>query len=238
MNTFTKLITLSFLLIALVISSHAQVTRTDGFVDASQGRPGSIISEIPYVPDEYQGSFYIQDEWAKGNAILLSGDSIQNYPLKYDIEHQRLEILVEEKIKVLDRSELYAFDWVNKSQNSHQYFFNASDFKYLETLVVGMFEVLVDGNMLKLFSLKETKLREGNYNQQIDIGDRRPKVLQDESFYLWRDEIVFKLSNNKRKTLVHFRGKSKEVEAYAKENDFGFKKREDLVALVSYYLTL
>ena len=134
MHTFSRLVVLFSILFTVIISSHAQVTRTDGFVDAGQGRPGSIISEIPYISDEYKGSFYIQDEWAEGNVILLSGDSIQNYPLKYNIEHQRLEILVNDKIKVLDRSELYAFDWENKVQNNRQYFFNASDFKYLEKI--------------------------------------------------------------------------------------------------------
>lgn len=233
------LILSTFLLCTLLqLPCMGQVTRTDGFIDASQGRPGSIISEIPYVPEEYKGSFYILDEWSRGDAVLLSGDSLTDYPLKYDIEHQRLEILVEGKVKILERSELFSFNWLNKAKNDKQYFFNASDFKYLEPPAVGMFEILVDGDELKLFSLKETKLREGNYNQQIDIGDRRPKIIQGESFYIWREGIVFKLSKNKRKTLVHFRGKAKEIEAYAKENGLGFKKREDLVALVNYYLNL
>ena len=217
---------------------NAQVTRTDGFVDTNLGRPGSIINEIPYVPHEYHGSFYIRDEWCKGDIITSQGDSITNYPLKFDIENQRLEIQVNDRIKVLGRAEIARFQWYDESKNQEVLFVNANQYEFIGSKAVGIFEVLVDGDNVKLLSLRKTEIREGNYNQQIDIGDRTPKIVQKELFFIWRDGWVNKLTSSKRKTLLLFRGKADAISSYAKERKLSMKKRGDLIEIVAYYQTL
>ena len=102
----------------------------------------------------------------------------------------------------------------------------------------GMLELLVDGDQMKLFSHQEVSIHQGTYNQQIDIGDRTPKIVKTEAFFLFHNDKMFKLNRNKRKTLLHFRGKSEQVAAYAKERGLGFKKRTDLIELVAYFHTL
>ena len=221
-----------------IFPSQSQVTRTDGFVDTNLGRPGSIINEIPYVPHEYHGSFYMKEDWARGNIISSEGDTIRDYPLKFDIENQRLEIKVNDGIKVLDRVNIASFEWLDESQKQMVKFVNATQYEFVGPKAIGVFEVLVDGDDVKLLSLKKTEIREGNYNQQIDIGDRTPKIVQKESFYIWRDGWVNQLTGSKRKALLHFRGKADAVSEYAKKHKLNMKKREDLIEIVAYYQTL
>lgn len=229
---------LPIILIFLSSSVLAQVTRTDGFVDANRGRPGSIIQEVPYVPSEYEGSFYIQEEWAEGDIHLFSGDSLADYPLKYDLEQRRMEIQTEDGVRILGQSEISHFHWLNQTTGADVHFVNARDFEFQGLQMNGMLELLVDGDQMKLLSLQDISIQEGNYNRQIDIGDRTPKIVKKESFFVFHSGTMFKLNHNKRKTLMHFRGKSESVLQYAKKHGLGFKKRPDLIELVAYYHSL
>ncbi|MEM7367325.1 MAG: hypothetical protein AAF587_01920 [Bacteroidota bacterium] len=229
---------LPLIMLSIWGTAFPQVTRTDGFVDANQGRPHSIIQEVPFIPSEYEGSFYIQDEWATGDIHLLSGDSLVNYPLKYDLEQRRMEIRAEKEVRILGQSDISHFHWLNELTGVDVHFVNARDFEFQGVQMDGMLELLVDGDQMKLLSLQDIIIQQGTYNRQIDIGDRTPRIVKKESFFLFHSGTMFKLNHNKRKTLLHFRGKSESVLQYAKKHGLGFKKRADLIELVAFFHSL
>ena len=149
-----------------------------------------------------------------------------------------MEIQTDKQIRILDQTDISHFYWRHPDDNAESHFVNARDFEFQGIPMSGMLELLVDGEKMKLLSLQEVSIQQGNYNQQIDIGDRTPKIVKIETFFLYHSGKMFKLTRNKRKTLLHFRGKSGPIETYAKKNGLGFKKRADLIELVAFFHTL
>lgn len=225
-------------LFLLSFSSTAQVTRTDGFVDVNQGQPNSIVQEIPYQPDGYKGTEYLRPHWAEAKIELYSGDSIVNYPIKYNVESHQIELQTDKGIKLLDASDVARFEWQDSLNGFPTVFVNTREYDFDDGYVSGMFEVILDGDHMKLFSHKEIQIRDGNYNVQIDIGDRKPQLYQRESFFLLEKEKLVKLKGGKNQIIPHFKDKKGIIQRYAKSNKLSFKKRADLILIVGHYNNL
>ena len=238
MDTFTHKLLLFLLMVSLLHStSIAQITnRTEGFVDANKGLPNSTITEIPYVPDSYDGTFYIADEWSEGSIEVKGDQAIIGYPLKYDLHMERMEIKVGEEEKMMELDMIKSFEWADSLTGKTRSFINGTDFHYVASYKThGIFEVVEAGGKMQLLRKQEIKIKEGNYNLQIDIGDRTPKLVKVSSFYLQKDNLVFKLPNKKWKRYLFFGKESHAVEEYVKSNKLKFRREKDLKLIVRFF---
>ncbi|MEZ4775193.1 MAG: hypothetical protein R3D00_18560 [Bacteroidia bacterium] len=219
-------------------SAFAQVTRNDGFVDVNKGLPNSFIQEIPFVPDGYKGSFYVEDEWCKGNIYLPDSGQITDVLLRYDLQAGRLEIQLPDGIRALDPAELTAFEWLDPTGLMRR-FIQGNSFRYPEENPVHeIVELLADGKSLKLFLHYDLILREGNYNVQIDIGDRTPQWVKKEKLYFVVKDAAYPVPGKTRKWQMFFMGKSEIVDDYIRQNQLNPKNKADLTKIVNYYNTL
>lgn len=240
MYNFQSLLRLTFLVsfFSVPISHYAQVTRTEGFVDANRGVPNSIIEEIPYVPDTYKGTHYFEDEWRMGNIVLEIGQVIQAVPLKYDLRLDRLEFQYQGETRFLESDKIDRFDWVNPD-GSRSIFVHASLYLYHDIPPLqGMVELVVDGEKLKLLSKPGIIVKEGNYNVQIDIGDRTPELVKQEKFYFVLNQNVYAVPPGRRKRSLFFKSGWEEVQDFAKKERLNFKTRDDLRKIVQFYESL
>ena len=236
--------TFIFRLIALILMAglspfylFSQFQPMDGAIDVNRGMPNSMIKEIPYIPDSYEGTHYLHEHWNQGKIELKNGSTIEGLPLKYDLQMERMEIRVEkEKVKILDRNEMLRFVWVDSASGDTAVYINGGDFYYIaSTATNGMFELVEEGEEMSLLSKKEIVVKEGVYNVQIDMGDRTPKYVKVETFYLLKGKLAFKLPNTRRNRYLIFEGHSPSVMAFAKANKLKFKKREHLKKIVAYF---
>lgn len=233
--------TLIFLLgnLGWITVLSAQVTRTDGFVDVNRGLPNSFVQEIPYMPDTYEGSFYQEEEWRIGNIELFEGTTLAQYLIRYDLEMQRLEIQLAKGVRVLDVSRIRSFDWLDPISGAKTTFLNGRELVFAgKPGETGLYEVLVAGEHMQLLARREIRIKEGNYNLQLDIGSRTPKLIQLESYCLVKEGIALAAPAPKREQMLFFRGKREAIEAYVRENHLKFKKRDDLMEIVAFYNSL
>ncbi|MDX2250275.1 MAG: hypothetical protein SF052_26065 [Bacteroidia bacterium] len=219
-------------------SVFSQVTRNEGFLDVNKGLPNSFIQEIPFIPESYRGSFYVEEEWMTGNIYLPDSSLIAGVPLRYDLQADRLEIRFPDGVRILENEEILQFDGKDMAGNV-RVFVGGDRFRFTdENALSGLVELLVNGEKLKLISHYELILKEGNYNVQIDIGDRTPEWVQKEKFYFVVNEAVYAISANARKQEMFFGGKAEVVNEFVKQNHLHFKEKGDLVKIAIYYNSL
>lgn len=238
-NYYTSTLLLLCVGYAVSIQSiSAQVTRNDGFVDVNKGLPNSFIQEIPFVPDGYKGSFYIEDQWFNGNIYFPDSSQITNVPLRYDLQAGRLEIRFPDGIRVLNPNEMKAFEWLD-STGLLRRFVQGERFRYPEENPVHeIVELLAEGDKLQLFLHYDLILREGNYNVQMDIGDRTPQWVKKERLYFVLNDAAYAVPGKTNKRQMFFMGKSEIIDDYIQQNHLNPKNKTDLTRIVNYYNSL
>src|SRR5690606_18597920 len=78
----------------------AQDNNTQVFVIDHMTNPGEALEEIRLPPSSLEGSFYIEEEWQTGNVFLKKNQILKNFPLRYDLENELLELKTHDIVKV------------------------------------------------------------------------------------------------------------------------------------------
>ncbi|MGI9544529.1 MAG: hypothetical protein ACR2MX_14810 [Cyclobacteriaceae bacterium] len=185
-------------------------------------------------PSGVKGNYFLQDHWAAGDIVLHYGPVLENYPLRYDIENDILEIKLEKEgqVKILKGEKVSKFLLHELAQTRE--FINASEYKFQGTVHIGFFEIIQDGNT-QLFSKTFAKVKPPTYVEGLDVGERDHKIIKHEKIYIARDGEAFELGPFGNDNKKHFETHLKSVEKYAKENRLKFKGKEDLKQIVAYY---
>ena len=223
-----------------IISSFAQsdVQKDVILSNYSAGSSANVITEIPFQKGETTGSIYIAEDWYSGSLELIDGRVVANYPLKYNIRNNEIEINTEEGVRIVNYSMIKDFAWMNTTkgvelfQNCDSYTKNNEDLN-----LTGFFQVLVDGKT-KLFIKSKIDLVESNYNVAMNAGSKSDKFVKKDEYYIYKDEQLHKILKSKGSVLNVLKDKKKEVKNYAKNNDLKFRVIEDLVKIIEYYNTL
>jgi len=228
------------LVIVLTIFNTSQVKAQKYTVDGSSDMsfvPGGMITTKPLSSNEIEGSTYIDDNWNVGS-IYFNGDYYAvDKPLRYDLQNNLVEIRFEDVIKAISSTEVTKFEWIQSSTGEKQYFVNMRDFKLNGVPLVGMGELLADGEY-KLLLYKQVELIQPDYVPALNVGSARPQLEQSKDFYLAKGDELYEMKGGKKKVLALFGEKSETLKEFAKEKQLGLRNAEDLTILVNYYNTL
>jgi len=194
--------------------------------------PGALLDEIPLKPLETTGSVYLNDKWELGNVQLKNGLAIENYPLKYDLENDQMEIKTDEGIKILYSWKIDEFKFLDRGE----VFTNVDNFEN-STEYEGFFLVMSSGqaSVLKYF---ESRLIPANYVPTTDTGRKYDKIVKEEKYMISIGDVVYELSGKGKKDIGIFRRHAEEISEFVEKEDISFKKESDLVNLMNYYNTL
>ena len=226
MKTITSLI----ILILMAFSSFSQ-NPNDALIVLSPGIAN--IKEIKPKPAKTKGSYYYNTNWSVGTVKFFSGDIIENYPLKYDMRMNQVDIKVDNQVKATSASAVKEIVWINE-KGFTEILRNALLFSKDQT---GFFSILVDG---KRPLLKKTTLRlqEANYNPALDVGSRAKKYVKNESYFTILNGELKKINKSKRKILKCFDNKTGIIKEYVSKNKLNYKNDYDLVKIFEYYNSL
>ncbi|QHT65985.1 hypothetical protein GXP67_04525 [Rhodocytophaga rosea] len=216
-----------------ILNAQAVQTKEPNYRDPVLDRQANIIAEVKAKPEATQGTYYIDTEWHTGNIYLKSGDTLRNYPLKYDIDKNLIEINTPQNVKVLHGDKAVAFEW--NTGTSTATFINGEYYKVDGTRLVGFFQVLVVGNF-QLLSKTMLEVKKADYNVALDVGSRADKILKKERLFIARDKQLYEIKG--KDDLTPFGDKAAAVKSYAKENKLKPNKREDAMKLVLYSNTI
>ncbi|ELR68946.1 hypothetical protein C900_05639 [Fulvivirga imtechensis AK7] len=213
------------------IDSHAgKVTIIDGSVN-----PGGVVDEIKLPPPEVVGTYYINDDWQMGEVTMVSKLIFKNYPLKYNIEGNYLEILVQGQPKVCDEKLFKSFKWFNAMGDSSR-FVHCRYYKSEVPCIHGVYEIIYERGKIQLLSKTEVYERDPTYVAALNAGDRNIKLIKRESFYLANENSVKEIHSSKKQNEAVFGDKFDEVLRYAKKEKLKFNNRKDLVEIIDFYV--
>ena len=221
---------LFFILLAFFSTAAFSQNSNDAIVVFSGGVMRTM--NIKSKPKETKGSVYYSDSWRTGNIYLFSGEIIKNYPLKYDLKKQEIEIQVDDDIKVIAVGAVKKVEWFNFNINSNEIFINCSS--YDGAGKVGMYKVISDN---KIVFLKKTglKILESNYNQALDVGSQSNRYIKDDKYYISKNGKVKLIRKRKKQILKLFGDDAEKIQIFANENRLNFKKESDLSKIFNFY---
>jgi len=194
----TKSLIITFILLFQVAKVYCQGELV--VIDPSVN-PGMIVDEfktkdITKIADEY----FFDDSWKNGNIYLKSGEVIKNYPIKYDIFNHQVELMVNDKIKICPlhlTSRFFIFDMDLKDS---LLFENADNFDFTDDApFVGFFELILK-DTYSLYTYHRIIKRQPNYTGALDMGDKKEKLVQVDSYYIIKDRrVLCELTSNVKK---------------------------------------
>jgi hypothetical protein len=215
----------AFLLTIAVLTTFAQGDmRVDQVVDRTSGR----YNEFQPRPEKIE-SVYLRDDWTYGTLMLLSGDTLTDLSLKYDIKNSLLEINTPAGIKVASLSKIKGFELAVMPRK--QLFLNAN--RQQVPGLTGLVEVLATGET-SLYAKPSVEIIAGNYNAALDVGSRGDKAVKKEDLFLVKDGKATDVTRAGKKVVGQFQGREGEIEKYAKDNRLSFKKKEDLTKIIRF----
>jgi hypothetical protein len=214
------------------ISGQSALNRLAGNNGIGSAR---TISEIPLPEKRTLGTNYLNEQWQDTNIALYEGNMmIERCPMKYDIKLNELDIKTNTVVKALDGGKVRSFAWKDSESGEIFHFTNG---KNLDPKLMGMFQVLAEGNMI---FVKRTELvvKKADYNVQLNVGDQNDHIVKNDKFYFFKEKGLVPLPKNKAKFLEVFGQYKDAVRNYMKANSLGISKQQDLVMIANYYNTL
>jgi hypothetical protein len=198
--------------------------RVDQIVDRTSGR----YNEFQPKPEKIE-SVYLHDDWVDGTLMLLSGDTLADLSLKYDIKNSLLEINTPAGIKVASLSKIKGFELAVMPRK--QLFLNAN--RQQVPGLTGLVEVLAKGKT-SLYAKPSVEIIAGNYNAALDVGSRGDRAVKKEDLFLVKDGRATDITRAGKKIITNFPGHEAEIEKYTKVNRLSYKKKDDLATIVHF----
>lgn len=173
-----------------------------------------------------QGSYYLDNKTKIPGNITYNNIRYENILLTYDIVNQKLVVsdnnrgnfeLITERInnfKIADRH----FTVIKQ---------NSSKFS------PGIYEIMFDGKLSTVYKKHEKSLSEKDWDDKVFQN-----VVDENSYYIQRDEMVFKVTN-RREIVKAYNDRKNEVENFLKKENI--KEREiesQIISVAAYYETI
>ena len=201
--------------------------------------PGLVLKEFKPASTGTQGTIYVDEEWNMGSFVLKSKKRLSNYPLRLDIQNKLLEIKYNNEIKVCGPNQLESFEWVEPKTQQQVKYINADKYKDVEgTPIIGFLEIVIDNNHSKLLAKEYLKLKKANYVATVDMGSREDKIIKEESYFMSKNNTLYRFSSKKDKNLSLFGEDKDKMKQYVEDNKLKFNNRVDLIKIITHYNSL
>lgn len=229
----TKSSLFSILLVLTVTAPlSAQIIYPPGYVNMNLQSGGLVVPINNYMSkDESDRELFIDDQWNEGTIVLLSGDSINHYLIKYNLATEAIEVKTNQAIKVVPLGDARLFYWFENGQRFD--FINGNGYSTDDTPRTGYLQVLAEGD-INLFKKTHLSVQKANYRPELDVGSPEDKVVEEEVYYVARGKSIMRIKN-KKKVYDFFKQHRTEVKKHAQRQGWNPKREADLVAIVSHY---
>jgi len=223
------LISIVYFCISTALAQTDQ-SRINQLGEISSGGHNTMIGKaLP--PREVHGSIFYSDQWLEGYILFNNGKKINNVDLKLELMSVMLEVRSNEKVVAYNGSDVKEFQWFNEYTQATSLFKNCSGYKIDNTELVGFFEILVDGK-ISLFAYPKIKVKEPDYVEGLDVGNRDYEIMKVEQYFLMSDSKLFDL--DKKKNIRELKSSIPELKPFLKTKNLSFKKRGDLIQIAEF----
>mgnify|MGYP001056118498 CR=1 FL=1 len=209
----------------LSFSGYCQLNNSENIIQYSR------INTFDLRSKELVGSPYLNENLLPAK---FSSDS-KIYSLRYNAYFDEMEFEKNGKSYHLPKTLNYTIKFIN----SHK-IYEVFSIKEKGKMIAGFFVVLYKGDNISLLNKEKIKL----YNAvkpKTGYDKYQPpslKRLKDKLYIGYKNNTAIELPKKKKQLLKLFSSKSKKIELFAKENNYGFKKQKDLVEIFKFYNSL
>ncbi len=217
------------------LQCNAQVAEADQTL-IYQPYAGGLMETKSLPPATIEGNYYMQDSWQVGDVMFTDGQTLQQTPLKYDLEHNIMEIYTKRGVKIIYSDKINQFAWVNRSGLTQRYV-NSDRFESEKKIPPGFFEIITEGKYT-LVSKNNIEYIEPNYSEIHDAGNKNGRYVHSEDYYYIIGIHSHKLPKGKKPFLKIFGSEAPEIASYMKQNKFGHKDRYHLRKIFEHYNSL
>jgi len=235
MKVILIVLAVSFSIIYTNIQCLAQVEEADQTLIFQPYADGMIETKsLP--PATIEGNFYIEDSWQVGDIMLKDRQTLTQTPLKYDLEHNVMEIYTKQGVKILYSDKINQFSWVNTSGLTQRYV-NTDRFSAEDIVLSGFFEIITEGKFT-LVSKNNIEYIEPNYSEMHDAGNINGRYVHSVKLYYIDNNEVYKVPRSKKAFLKIFGSQASEISSFIKEEKYGHKDRYHLRKIFEFYNAL
>lgn len=226
-----KYISLSLLFVAYTNCIFSQWSPHDYTI---LGTPYKVVINFKSKLAGADESYYLDDKWHNGSFTLISDMTIENYPVKYDLKNNNLEIQVSDDIKILELYRIKEFSWEDEA-GVIQRFVNLN-IEAKSTKLCGLAQILYDGKaqLIKTYAYKPKPEAEVKYGAYNSIGHN---YIQ-ENLYILEGAKTLLVKKNKKRLMKFFDNYYSVVMSFIKSNNLKINKIPDLKMIVEYYNSL
>lgn len=189
-----------FLLLSIVLRQEAACQGELNVVDRSVN-PGMALDEFDFRSQEVVDYYYYNEEWHMGGIQLKNGQNVLGHHLKFDIYANHLEVRTPQGIKICPNQKIDQFFLITVPANDTLHFVDAKNYTFPDKApVIGFLQIIQTGSYT-LAAHYEAKKKASNYVQALDMGDRREKIVNSETYYIVKDKSVLCKLGNHTKSL-------------------------------------
>jgi len=183
--------------------------------------------ELPGV----SGSQYLDENWTNGQILLMKGDTIESIKLRlnaytgnmhYKNENTEYSIGAPENIKeIIMGGKVFVFSpYINEGMVTKNYF---------EVLVAGKHNLLVLHYITKM---------KATYNKALDTGDKNERLIAAERYFVKNGATIVELDKHGKNLIEIIGDKASKVKEQVEKEDLSYKKKEDLIKIITYLNSL
>ncbi len=181
---------------------------------------------------EIKGSYYLFNDWQKGDFILNSGASIKDHWLNYDVEYDLIEVKLDTEVKVVPLTMLMEF-YTTNSQKDKQFFRPCDNYFYDQNVpMVGICEVL-DSNYYGLIAKFETDIRESTYIPALHMGEMDDEIVVIRKLFVTKGNQATGIPK-KKQNFIQLYPHMTDLNSFLKEHRLNHKNEEDLLIILNF----
>jgi hypothetical protein len=198
------------------------------------GAPKLATSTAVY--EDVDGSPYLYDGWARGEAKLSDGKIYNNLFLKYD---QVADVILF-KYALTDSAMGFAvpavafkFNYISRDISHEVLFLNGFD-PIGNASSTSFYQLLSNGKTMLLKRTEKKLLKVSEFNS----ASAHRIVQESTTYYLAKNKHLTKVNNNAKAVYAALNDKADQLKQYAASNRLDVKEDRDFGRLIDYYNTL
>ncbi|MBT8229467.1 MAG: hypothetical protein KJO50_04355 [Bacteroidia bacterium] len=186
------------------------------------------ISALITNPEASKPDAFLDDTWSAGTVYTKDNELISTM-LRFNIQKKRMEVKVYNETRSLNVNRI---NGVVLNQRLFVPLKSGEDFDGTSPIY---FEVLVNGELSLLNKFTLNLKKRGGSSLHPNLGTSDSFKIYKDLYYCVEKGNPMRLEKGKKKLLPKFGAMENEIESFADQNDFGFKKDKDIIVLFKQF---
>ena len=148
-----------------------------------------------------KGKFFLDNKWRNADVYFRSGLVVKDYPVRYDIQFNLLEVRIGEDIRVLPIGKMIKYEFLDPTTGRIVVHGSGRDFRTEHgTPMSGLCEIYERGVWAMLTKINYS-IKDPDYIKEFDVGNKEEKLFIDTDRYLCINKVAYPLTYKKKELI-------------------------------------